>query len=934
MHSNLKRRVFMSRALAVLLCLLMVLATLLPSGVLAEEPTSEGSQIEEIVDELTDGSDNESLEGTTETGDILEDDTNVEVDNVEPIVEEIVEDIPVEEPVVEEPVQEIRYGTSFSYVEKDNEGSVVFSVDVTCAENAQIPETAVLYADKLNEGSDKYWSAYNAVADAVSLDEDAILRYVPYDIYFVDNDVRIEPELGPIHVTMSFRDAPIPSADETEDVLSKFVAHVDVDGNVETLQNKADSNTVFQFDVDSFSPMGAAEIRKAVVVDTSDETEGADGTDVVESVDDVDDVTDGDVIVVDEPQEQPTEPQTEEPKRGVGTVPVQGDVPDVQPQESVTEGSDDKDEVVEETESEGAKAPAKKAPEEEVKEEPVSTFVEDMSYLYVDETIQVRADVTKAEMPKGVRLMFVREAVDNLETVKLATASAMKAEEGFTVELIPYKVYFTDDNGEYMPTNTGSKLSVAFKEDPFADSNEDYVFVQVVDGKAVVYENESEGDGEADVSYVFSLENYGEVYLARLVKSAEKEPTRGGDTKSASDDFIVDMVYMRSDASDPQHKYGSDTPYEFVAETSLNGTVTLQVNIIGHELSKDYAPGELEIKVYGLEKFGLTNVNIQSTVFSYEHVTGTFNEETRTVDEDYYIFRNNAQLNEGTNMEALFQLVYRYNNVASGCPFNESEGDVYAVFDGQDTGHIQCSFDLSEYEYSIYGRSQSQVRHLDGLGDDAADYYWSYLYHESLKYTAAILPVYNSTKQPDYNLTFMVSGLPEGCSVIGIDYNSNRALIYDWDPELQAYVYAPRVENNVVRTADVAQNLYIGVPRDSTELGDTYDVTLSAYGHYLYKLGYNPAYADEEQELLAAITRPITIRDDIEDSDEGFAFSTYIADRYRSGNATTSTSFSVGVPFSGYSNCDEEHRLLFWLRGLFIEDYDGNVYPVTDDDIM
>lgn len=124
---------------------------------------------------------------------------------------------------------------------------------------AGIPETAVLHAEKLEEGSAAYETAMASVKASIHLNGGQELLFVPYDVYFLNQGEKIEPLDGQVDVKMAFKN-PIfegsPDKDET------FAAHIKNDGAVERISNTADEKDTVAFEVSSFSVMGPAMIAE------------------------------------------------------------------------------------------------------------------------------------------------------------------------------------------------------------------------------------------------------------------------------------------------------------------------------------------------------------------------------------------------------------------------------------------------------------------------------------------------------------------------------------------------------------------------------------------------------------------------------------------------------------------------------------------------
>ena len=151
---------------------------------------------------------------------------------------------------------------------KENEETFIYTckgdgVTVTAETKPEngIPESAVLHADKLAEGSEEYNDAIEKARDGLGLKEDEPLYYVPYDIYFTDGGKKIEPKAGKVNVRMEFEEEPFENIDSDENettAMDKSVIHIQENGVIEKINPKTFSNTDIEFEVNQFSVMGIA----------------------------------------------------------------------------------------------------------------------------------------------------------------------------------------------------------------------------------------------------------------------------------------------------------------------------------------------------------------------------------------------------------------------------------------------------------------------------------------------------------------------------------------------------------------------------------------------------------------------------------------------------------------------------------------------------
>ncbi len=140
--------------------------------------------------------------------------------------------------------------THFTY----EDGRVQITADAS--EAAKLPQDAVLKADYLEPGSDAYNAAVAKIRAAYGLGEDVEVECAPYDIYFVSQGNRIEPEDGTVKVTIQFVKPVLGEAEG--DLIDKGIAHIKDNGSVEDLNGSVNTNaqgavSSVGFITDSFS---------------------------------------------------------------------------------------------------------------------------------------------------------------------------------------------------------------------------------------------------------------------------------------------------------------------------------------------------------------------------------------------------------------------------------------------------------------------------------------------------------------------------------------------------------------------------------------------------------------------------------------------------------------------------------------------------------
>ena len=125
-----------------------------------------------------------------------------------------------------------------------------------------IPESAVLHADKLMEGSEEYTEAMEKAREELGLSKGDLLYYVPYDIYFTDGEEKIEPKSGTVKMKMEYEKDPFENigSDESETMsfgdAEKTILHILKNEKLEKINTKILSKTDFEFEVNQFSVMG------------------------------------------------------------------------------------------------------------------------------------------------------------------------------------------------------------------------------------------------------------------------------------------------------------------------------------------------------------------------------------------------------------------------------------------------------------------------------------------------------------------------------------------------------------------------------------------------------------------------------------------------------------------------------------------------------
>lgn len=138
---------------------------------------------------------------------------------------------------------------AFSFSDEDSTVTAVVPSD------AGIPGDAEFHADRIEEGTPAYEFALASAKEGLDISEDESLIFDPYDIYFIVNGERIEPDNETIEIR--FKNKSLSSA-FSDDQNQIFGLHIKKDGHVERLNCETDNNGGFSFLVNSLSVMGMA----------------------------------------------------------------------------------------------------------------------------------------------------------------------------------------------------------------------------------------------------------------------------------------------------------------------------------------------------------------------------------------------------------------------------------------------------------------------------------------------------------------------------------------------------------------------------------------------------------------------------------------------------------------------------------------------------
>jgi len=218
----------------------------------ADEPvqTEEDDTEQQPATDITYGDATVRTDETTDQAVIVKTEEKLESET-EAELTEPVETVP--ETTTVETEAETEFETEFSY--EDDTVTIQAAAD----KEAGLPVGTEYKVEALEKGSAEYEEAVAAVEAELNLNENQQLMFVPYDVYFMHDGERIEPEAGTVHVEMAFKDVIFDIPDDVM-VDESFIAHIKNDGEVEQLENQTEADNAIVFDVSSFSVMGPAVI--------------------------------------------------------------------------------------------------------------------------------------------------------------------------------------------------------------------------------------------------------------------------------------------------------------------------------------------------------------------------------------------------------------------------------------------------------------------------------------------------------------------------------------------------------------------------------------------------------------------------------------------------------------------------------------------------
>ncbi|MCD7761800.1 MAG: hypothetical protein LUI14_01125, partial [Lachnospiraceae bacterium] len=463
-----------------------------PSASSDSETTPELSIEETDSDETTTEDDSEeAAETATEAAAEAESESEAETEDVTEAAAEAADAETEADTEAEDETEAEEPKTSFTYSDSD----VV--ITATAAEEANFPQGTELAADYIDPDSEEYAAAYLAAVSAIETqlgtqlgidEENTQTAYVLYDVYFVCDGVRVEPEAGSVSVSMVFRQA-VELGLEGE-ITNKAVVHIQDSGVAEIVTDFVNVNadgdmTAMSFTQSSFSYTGAVVTGETAAAETETEEETEE---IAET-------------------EEETEAAAEAEEDTEATAEAEEETEAAVEAEEETETDTETVETEEETEIET----------EEETEAPKTSFA------YEDERVIISAVATEeANLPQDAELKadYLEPGSDEYNAAVAAFNAQLSTElgaddENVVVEYTLYDIYFLcTSTGERIEPEKGSvTVTMDFITPVATEAEGEVISTEVVhlknDGGAEIVTDyvETNSDGEI-ASVIFTQESF------------------------------------------------------------------------------------------------------------------------------------------------------------------------------------------------------------------------------------------------------------------------------------------------------------------------------------------------------------------------------------------------------------------------------------------
>ena len=343
--------------------------------------------------------------------------------------------------------------------------------------------------------------------------------------------------------------------------------------------------------------------------------------------------------------------------------------------------------------------------------------------------------------------------------------------------------------------------------------------------------------------------------------------------------------------------------------TSYNETrvLTVQVNLKCNNVSRDYEPGELKIKVDNLGKLYPTSDSSSSAVQVTSISADPESDNSQSYDWSYtydsshqkYILKNNKRIEKDNNFEGTIQLAY---NFQASYLLNNSNLEINAVLNDvlESKNKLKVEFTSTTREGSI-SKSANKINSYDGFPGNAEDYIWvKYSFYAS---------TYNSGVRGRVYDNYFEEELPSDDCIL-LNENLER-IEKDEDGDNYKLPFSTSTSSSNYSSTTYTYYYYIGYPKTIYE-DQEIDSKTKWYGKY-YESYYYRGEDKEKLELLAEDNEKLNL------SDFKFSFSGDLYSVYKS--------YSSGYSTQSYNKIINENygeNIDYYMRASSI--YTGRKY--------
>lgn len=223
------------------------------------------------------------------------------------------------------------------------------------------------------------------------------------------------------------------------------------------------------------------------------------------------------------------------------------------------------------------------------------------------------------------------------------------------------------------------------------------------------------------------------------------KPTHAELAEINPEDWTLELLFFDSTVNKGRDPIVNE---EWIIESSgrsdtFERTITMQVNYRNENIDRDYAPGELQIKVPNPFKTSVLNTaQLQAQI-----AIGANNDSQTAYDWNYnystyassgeFIFTNNTAIEAYSNVEGSIQMVYAFTSKTESaekyddsCMHEIDHTNLKAIMNGVAESN-EASFKYSRTYNHVWTKAQYNIKTLtskidsyDNLGENPADYTW------------------------------------------------------------------------------------------------------------------------------------------------------------------------------------------------------------------